>query len=250
MNQEELTQKLAGDSFQEYLNACQHLPEYVANKGALDQEIIERALFVNLMPLWARHEDLLAKYELITSELPLHAGLLENDETKRHLIGLSVFVNGLMASTFDVSGFFWCSNGYMCCHTACEAIAAHYEGNGKSAEAAYFLSLGEWFMEIYQATTAVFRAIMNITSWTEEMVLGLTNFLNASLQHYGVFEWILSGLYKVVQEPLIKEKVFGRYIKAFTNAGKKLKEEKKESEWKDVAQKVKNLKRLAQGKTV
>ena len=45
MNKEELVRKLAGDSFQEYLEACSELPDYAKNGGELDQEIIERALF-------------------------------------------------------------------------------------------------------------------------------------------------------------------------------------------------------------
>ncbi|SHF17633.1 hypothetical protein SAMN05443633_103168 [Chryseobacterium arachidis] len=38
MNKEELIKKLAGDSFQEYLEAYVELPDYAKNGGELDQE--------------------------------------------------------------------------------------------------------------------------------------------------------------------------------------------------------------------
>jgi hypothetical protein len=81
-------------------------------------------------------------------------------------------------------------------------------------------------LTIYSATTDVFRAIMNIKSWNEQMVIGLTNFLNKSLSQYGIFEWILSGLYEVVDDPLIKEKVFDHYIDSFKKARENLKKKK------------------------
>ncbi|MEW7292867.1 hypothetical protein [Aquimarina sp. 2304DJ70-9] len=250
MNKEELIKKLASNSFKDYLIACNHLSTYVQDGGELNQEIIERALFVNLLPLWAEHEDLFGKYNEITAELPNHSELLNNEKTKSDLMGLSLFVNGLINGEFDVSGFFWCSNGYMCCSTSCKSISEHYKEEGKNKESKYFLELSEWFMEIYSGTTDVFGAIMKIDLWNESMVVGLTNFLNESLKHYGVFEWILSGLYKVIDDPLIKEKVFDHYISILTKSRENLKKEKKKEEANDLTEKLKNLRKLAKGKSI
>lgn len=250
MNKEELIKKLAGDSFQEYLVGCSYLPEYVKNGGELDQEIIERALFVNLFPSWAQHQDLFDKYDEITKELPKHSDLLNNSETKFNLTGISVFVDGLMDGIFDVSGFLWSNNGFMSCSTSCKSLSEYYKEQGKDKEATYFNDLHEWFMKIYSGTTDVFRAIMNIESWNEEMTIGLTNFLNRSLRQYGVFEWILSGLYKAVDDPLIKEKVFDNYIGIFTKSREKLKKEKNKEGADQITEKLKNLRKLAKGKSI
>ncbi|WP_428070237.1 hypothetical protein [Chryseobacterium gambrini] len=249
MNKEELVRKLAGKSFQEYLEACNELPDYAKNGGELNQEIIERALFVNLFPFWANHQDLNDKYDEITSELPNHSDLLQTDQ-KYDLMGITVFVNGLMNGVFDVSGFLWASNGYMSSKVSCNSISEYYKEQGKDKEAAYFQELGEWFLTIYSATTDVFRAIMNIKSWNEEMVIGLTNFLNKSLSQYGIFEWILSGLYEVVDDPLIKEKVFDHYIESFKKARENLKKEKNKEGADQITEKLKNLRKLAKGQNV
>ncbi|MCQ4138657.1 hypothetical protein [Chryseobacterium sp. EO14] len=249
MNKEELVRKLAGDSFQEYLEACSELPDYAKNGGELDQEIIERALFVNIFPFWANHKDLNDKYDEITSELLNHSDLLQTDQ-KYDLMGLTVFVNGLMNGVFDVSGFLWASNGYMSSKVSCDSISEYYKEQWKDKEAAYFQELGEWFLTIYSATTDVFRAIMNIKSWNEEMVIGLTNFLNKSLSQYGIFEWILSGLYEVVDDPLIKEKVFDHYIESFKKARENLKKEKNKEGADQITEKLKNLRKLAKGQDV
>lgn len=249
MNKEELVRKLAGKSFQEYLEACSELPDYAKNGGELDQEIIERALFVNLFPFWANHQDLTDKYDEITSELPNHSDLLQTDQ-KYDLMGITVFVNGLMNGVFDVSGFLWASNGYMSSKVSCDSISEYYKEQGKDKEVAYFQELGELFLTIYSATTDVFRAIMNIKSWNEQMVIGLTNFLNKSLSQYGIFEWILSGLYEVVNEPLIKEKVFDHYIDSFKKARENLKKEKNNEGADQITEKLKNLRKLAKGQNV
>ncbi|MDO3425293.1 hypothetical protein QWT87_10365 [Chryseobacterium sp. APV1] len=249
MNKEELIKKLAGDSFKEYLEACSELPDYAKNGVELNQEIIERALFVNLFPFWANHQDLKDKYDEIANELPNHSDLLQTDQ-KYDLMGLTVFVNGLMNGVFDVSGFLWASNGYMSSKVSCDSISEYYKEQGKDKEAAYFQELGEWFLTIYSATTDVFRAIMNIKSWNEQMVIGLTNFLNKSLSQYGIFEWILSGLYEAVDDPLIKEKVFDHYIDSFKKARENLKKEKNKEGADQITGKLKNLRKLAKGQNV
>lgn len=249
MNKEELIKKLAGDSFQEYLEACIELPDYAKNGGELDQEIIERALFVNLFPFWANHQDLKDKFDEITTELPNHEELVHTDK-KYDLLGLSVFVNGLLNRVFDVSGFLWASNGFMSCKTACNSISKYYKEQGKDKEAAYFHDLSEWFMSIYSATSAVFRTIMNTSVWNKEMVTGLTNFLDESLKQYGIFEWILSGLYEVVDDPLIKEKVFDHYIDSFKKAREDLKKQKNKEGADQITEKLKNLRKLAKGQDV
>lgn len=250
MKKEELIKKLAGDSFQEYLAACSYLPDYVKNGGELNQEIIERALFVNLFPSWAQHSDLIDKYDEITKELPKHSDLLNNFDTKFDLTGISVFVAGLMDGIFDISGFLWSSNGFMSCSTSSKSLSEYYTKEGKDKEAAYFHELHEWFMTIYCATTDVFRAIMNIDSWNEEMIIGLNNFLIKSLRQYGVFEWILSGLYKVVEDPLIKEKVFDNYIGIFTKSRENLRKEKNKEAADQITEKLKDLRKLAKGKSI
>jgi hypothetical protein len=250
MKKDELIKKLAGSSFKEYLKACDHLTDFVKSGEVLNQEIIERALFVNLLPMWAKHKDLFEKYEAITKELPNHSALLNNEKTKEDLMGLSIFINGLINGVFDVSGFFWCNDGYMCCSTACESISKYYKKEGKKEESAYFRGLQKWFMQIYSGTTDVFRAIMEIKTWNEDMIIGLNNFLTESLKHYGIFEWILSGLYSVVGDPLIQEKVFDHYTAVLVKSRAALKKEKKLKEADDITEKLKNLKKLAQGKTV
>ncbi|WP_420574409.1 hypothetical protein [Kordia sp.] len=250
MKKEELIEKLAGNSFKNYLSACDHLKEYIQNGGELNQEIIERALAVNLLPLWASHDDFEAKLEEMTEQLPQHSALLENEDMKHHLMGLSVFVNGLINGTIDVSGFIWCSNGYICCNTSCESISEYYKAEGKEAEAAYFHELSEWFMSIYSGTTDVFRGIMEIKNWDENMIVGLKNFLNGSLNHYGIFEWILAGLYNVVDEPLIQEKVFEHYIKIFEKSRATLRKQKNKEAASDITNKLKNLRKLAKGKSI
>lgn len=250
MTKETLIEKLAGKSFKEYLIACTYFPDYVKSGNELNQEIIERVLFINLLPLWAEHEDLEEKLHEITSEFPNHAGLLNNETLKNDLMGVSLFVNGLINRGFDVSGFLWCSNGYMCSHTSCKAISKHYKEIGKDREASYFTELAEWFLAIYEATTDVFRGIMGIETWNESMVVGLTNFLTESLKHYGVFEWILGGLYKVVDDPLIKENVFDYYIGLLTKSRDNLKKEKKKEEAGQLTEKLKDLRKLAKGKSI
>ncbi|NOQ73272.1 MAG: hypothetical protein GQ574_14805 [Crocinitomix sp.] len=250
MNKDDLIKKLAGSSFKEYLIACNHLSDYVKDGGELNQEIIERALFVNLLPLWSKHEDLEEKFKEITSQLPNHLDLLNNDELKGDFMGLSLFVNGLINGEFDVSGFIWCNNGYMCSSTACDSISEHYKDEGKDKESAYFNDLSEWFLDSYSGTTDVFRAIMRIDAWNEGMIVGLTNFLTASLKHYGVFEWTLSGLYKVIDDPLIKEKVFDYYIGIFEKSRDSFRKEKKKEAAKEITDKLKNLRKLAKGKSV
>lgn len=249
MNKEELVRKLAGESFQEYLEACSELPDYAKNGGELNQEIIERALFVNLFPFWANHKDLNDKYDEIITELPNHEELVLTDK-KYDLLGLSVFINGLLNRVFDVSGFLWASNGFMSCKTACNSISKYYKEQGKDKEATYFHDLSEWFMSIYSATSAVFRTIMNTSVWNKEMVSGLTNFLDESLKQYGIFEWILSGLYEVVDDPLIKEKVFDHYIESFKKARENLKKEKNKEGADQITEKLKNLRKLAKGQDV
>lgn len=250
MNKEELISKLAGNSLQEYLVACNYLPNYVASGGSLDQAIIERALYVNLLPLWALHDDLEEKLSQITNEIPNHSALLNDTDLKEHLTGLSLFVNGFINGEFDLSGFTWCSNGFLCANSACETIATHYKAEGKTESFTYFNDLAEWFLEIYASTTAVFAAVMEIDSWNEEMLVGLTNFLNQSLNNYGVFEWILSGLYKVVEDPLVKEKVFNHYINVFKKSSDNFKEEGNQEAVDDIDEKLKRLRKLANGESV
>lgn len=249
INKEELIKKLAGDSFQDYLAACSELPDYAKDGGELNQEIIERSLFVNLFPFWADYQDLNDRYDEITNELPNHSDLLQTEQ-EYDLTGITVFVNGLMNGIFDLSGFLWASNGYMSSKISCDSISEYYKEQGKDKEADYFRELGEWFLTIYSATTDVFRAIMNIRSWNEEMAVGLTNFLHKSLSQYGIFEWILSGLYKVVDEPLIKEKVFDHYIASFKKAREKLKKENNKEGADQITQNLKNLRKLAKGETL
>ena len=138
----------------------------------------------------------------------------------------------------------------MCCSTACKAISEHYKTAGKDKEAVYFHELHEWFMSFYHATSDVFRAVMQIEVWSEEMLVGLTNFLNETFKYYGVFEWILSGLYKVVDDPLVKEKVFDHYIGIFTKSRDKLRRQKNKDGADDLTAKLKNLRKLAKGQSV
>lgn len=105
-------------------------------------------------------------------------------------------------------------------------------------------------MSIYSATSAVFRTIMNTSVWNKEMVSGITNFLDESLKQYGIFEWILSGLYEVVDDPLIKEKVFDHYIESFKKARENLKKEKNKEGADQITEKLKNLRKLAKGQNV
>ncbi len=250
MNKDDLIEKLAGKSFKEYLIACNYFSDYVKSGSELNQEIIERALFINLLPIWAEHKDLEEKFNEITNKLPNHSDLINNEKLKSDLMGLSLFVNGIVNREFDVSGFLWCNNGYMCSSTACTSISEYYKEIGKDQESTYFNDLSDWFLDIYKGTTDVFRALMGIESWNESMVIGLTNFLNESLKHYGVFEWILSGLYKVVDDPLIQENVFDNYISILTKSRENLKKEKKKEEANDITKKLKNLRKLAKGKSI
>lgn len=228
---EKILQSLKSDSFEEYLKGVELLGENIGEASlpdsVLDQELIERACAVLILERWAEHEDYLAQLKEFTNELPAYADYLGDDEIGHYMRGLALFIDGLLDGETNLSGFLYVSgSAFIMAGTAAEQIKEYFEAQKKEEAAALFGQWYEYFDKINSAQFGMVRGLMDIEKWSEDMALGFYNIMTSS--DAGTQGWMLGALYKVIDDPVVKTEIFGKYLTVLKEVKKKFKDQENE----------------------
>lgn len=236
----EILKLLSSESFNDYLSGIElmelHIGKPTLPDADLDQSIIERACAVLILERWAQHDDFYGGLEELTNILPNYAEFLTHEDIGHHLRGVALFINGLLENRIDVTGFFYVSaSGYLMSVTSAEKIKEYFEEQGNAAAAADFEKVHAFFDRINSAQFGVRHSLMQIQDWNQSMVDGFYNILTAS--DFNTQYQMLNTLYKVVKTPIIKDNVFGKYLKLL----KKLKDQYKAADETDKEAQIDSL---------
>lgn len=224
MIKENILNLLAGDSFSGYLSGmemlCKNIKEGKLPDADLDQDIIERACAVLILERWMQHDDYIAALEKFVDKMPKYAYLLSNEDVGDDLKGLALFINGLGQGECDLSGFIYASHsGYLMSATAAEEIANYCTEQQDSEAAEFFTETAEFFNNINSAQFGIISAMMSIKTWNESMADGFYNILTSS--DMSTQSWMLGSLYTVINDPVVKTHIFGRYMKVLNTVKEK-----------------------------
>ncbi len=217
MPKEQIISLLSGDSFSSYTSGMKLLQENIKQPtlpdSDLNQDIIERACAILIFEKWAQHDDYFSELDKMMEVLPSYTNLLADRDIGHYLRGLSIFINGLSQRRSDVSGFIYVSHsGWLLSMTAAEQIAEYFTENQDNASAAFFTNTAAFFKQINSAQFGIISGMMKIASWNQGMADGFYNIMTAA--DISTQSWMLSSLYKVTKDPVVKKSIFGRYRSA------------------------------------
>lgn len=247
----EILKLLSSESFNDYLSGLElmelHIGKPTLSDADLDQDIIERACAVLILERWAQHDDFYGGLEELTNILPNYGDFLTHKDIGHHLRGVALFINGLLQNEIDLTGFFYVSaSGYLMSLTSAEAIKEYFEEQGNAAAAADFEKVRLFFDRINSAQFGLRHNLMQIQDWNQSMVDGFYNILTAS--DYDIQYQMLNCLYKVVKTPMIKDNVFGKYLKVLKKVKDKYKAAGQDSEAAQVDLLIDMIKTKSKGK--
>ena len=237
MIKEQIISLLSADSLNSYLSGMELLEENISKPtlpdSDLDQDIMERACAVLILEKWAQHKDYFSELKKMMDVIPNHKNLLDNEDVGHYLRGLSIFIDGLSRSQYDLSGFIYVSNsGWIMSMTAAEQIAEYCTEKQDHETAAVFTDIAAFFKRINNAQFGIVSKMMGIQSWNESMADGFYNIMTAA--DISTQSWMLGSLYKVIKDPVVKNSIFGKYLAVLKKVKAKFKAEDNQSGVSDI----------------
>jgi len=225
---ENIIKLLESNSFDDYLKGVECLKENIntANltDSELNQDIIERACAIFILEKWAQQDDYIEALQKFIDVLPNYSSFLSHDDIGHHIKGIALFINGLGEGRNDVSGFLYQSHsGYLMSNTAAVAIKVFFNSQNNTEGEEFFNQLAQFFERINSAQFGVAQLLTKIETWNVSMITGFFNILTSS--DFSIQSWMLGSLYNVVQQPIVKEQIFDKYIAVLKNVQNKYKEE-------------------------
>src|SRR4051812_42065409 len=104
---EKILELLKGDSLAGFLKAIKLFEKHAGTPELPDpelgQEIMERACSIYILERWVKYDDYIATLQQFIDTLPDYEPYADNSDVKYNLAGISVFINGLINGTHDVS---------------------------------------------------------------------------------------------------------------------------------------------------
>lgn len=249
---QEILSLLSGESFMDYLKGVElfktALKDGAIKEEDIDHELMERVCAIMAMERWVDHEDYEDRLGYYMDELSEnHTALIQDENINHHLKGIALFINSLAEHDYDVSGFLYASHsGYLMSHTAAESVAEYLSAKEELEGSVLFKDMSAFFGLINTAQFSLVSALMDIKNWTVPMSNGFMNILTASQVYFQ--SWMLSSLYQVVNDPIIKTNIFDEYLKILNEVKTKFVEEKNEEALEDINYVIGMVEERAAGK--